>query len=256
MAAVHTANRRAQILRVLTERGQVHVRDLVEQLVVSEMTIRRDLEHLAVGGHLIRTYGGARPAGQTVREQPYADKLEEHTEQKERIARRGAELVRDGAVILLDAGSTTAAMARYLRERKDLTVVTNDLKIALALSDEAGIRVLVTGGTAQPGGYNLYGPIAEQFLAGLTVDAAFLGTDAADLQQGITTPTLEKVSLKRAIIGAARRAVLLADAAKFGLRSPFQVCPLHAISHIISDTGLPAELARAIRKEGIELDLV
>lgn len=253
---MQTVNRRDVILAQLREHGQVQVRDLVEQLNVSEMTIRRDLEALALDGQLVRTYGGAMAANHTVRELPYAAKAVEHTDEKERIALRAAELVRDGDVVLLDAGSTTASLARYLRGRKNLTVVTIDLKIALELCDEPHIRVIVTGGTAQPEGYNLYGPLAEQMLRGMTVDLAFLGTSSTDIEHGLTTPTLEKVPLKQAMLRAARRTVLLGDSAKFGLRSTFQIAPLHTISHIISDKALPADLARAIRKEGVELDLV
>lgn len=248
--------RRERILNWLEEHGQVQVRDLVEQFGVSEMTVRRDLEQLAAEGCLVRTYGGARPLGQTIREQPYAAKAVEHTGEKERIARRAAELVSDGDVILLDAGSTTAALARSLRGRKNLTVVTVDLKIALELCDEPDIRVLVTGGTAQPEGYNLYGPLAEQMLRGLTVDLAFIGASAIDPEQGLTTPNLDKVQLKQAMLRAARRSVVLVDAAKVGLRDEFQIAPLKAISQLITDTGLPDELARVIRKEGVDLDLV
>lgn len=240
----------------LEQHGQVQVRGLVEHFGVSEMTIRRDLEQLAGEGRLVRTYGGARPPGQTIREYPYAAKAVERTAEKERIARRAAELVSDGDVILLDAGSTTAALARSLRGRKNLTVVTVDLKIALELCDEPDIRVMVTGGTAQPQGYNLYGPIAEQMLRGLTTDLAFVGTSALDLEQGLTTPSLDKVQLKQAMLRSARSSVVLVDAAKVGLRANFQIAPLKAISHIITDTGLPAELARLIRKEGVDLELV
>lgn len=248
--------RRDQILVWLKQHGQVQVRDLVEQFGVSEMTIRRDLEHLAAEGHLVRTYGGAMAAGGVIREQPYVAKVQEHTGEKERIARRAADMVRDGDVILLDAGSTTAALARCLRGRKDLTVVTVDLKIALELCDEPGIRVLVTGGTAQREGYNLLGPLAEQTLRGLTVDLTFLGSSSVAVENGLTTPTLEKVPLKQAMIRAARRSVLLVNSAKFGLRSSFQICPINALTNIISDEALPPEVVAAIRKEGVEVDLV
>ncbi len=248
--------RHEQILSWLEQHGQVQVRDLVEEFGVSEMTIRRDLEQLAAEGRLLRTYGGARPLGPSIRELPYAAKAVERTEEKERIARRAADLVSDGDLILLDAGSTTAALARCLRGRRNLTVVTVDLKIALELCDEPGIRVMVTGGVAQPEGYNLYGPFAEQMLRGLTVDLAFLGASAIDSEHGLTTPNLDKVQLKQAMLRAARRSVVLVDAAKVGLRANYQIAPLQAISHIITDTGLPVELARVIRKEGVELDLV
>lgn len=251
-----TTSRRDQILAWLKRDGQVQVRDLVERFGVSEMTVRRDLEQLACEGLLVRTYGGAMPSAGLTREQPYAAKAVEHTGEKERIAAKAASLVRNGDVVLLDAGSTTAAVARALHGHRDLTVVTVDLKIALELCDVPGVRVLVTGGTAQTEGYNLYGPLAEQTLRCLTVDVTFMGTSSADVDQGVSTPTLEKVPLKQAMLRAARRSVLVADSTKFGRRSPFQICPLNAFHHIISDEALGADLARAIRKEGIKLDLV
>lgn len=253
---VNAARRREAILAWVQQDGRVQVRDLVERLGVSEMTVRRDLEFLAARGHVIRTYGGAVSTEHVTRDAPYAAKAQVHTAEKERIAQRAAGLVREGNVVLLDAGSTTAALARALRGAQDLTVVTIDLKIALELCDEPGIRVLVTGGTAQREGYNLYGPLAEQTLHGLTVDIAFLGASAVDVEYGITTPTLEKVPLKRAMIRAARHPVLLADASKFGLRATFQICPLSSFSRIITDNSLPAEVLRAIRKEGVEVDIV
>jgi DeoR family transcriptional regulator of aga operon len=253
---MQTSDRREEILARLQRDGQVRVADLVVSFGVSEMTVRRDLEHLASEGHLIRTYGGAMPAAGPIREQPYSAKAAENTAEKERIAAAAARIVRDGDVVLLDAGSTTAAVARALHARRDLTIVTIDLKIAVALCDVPNIRVLVTGGTAQKHGYNLVGPLAEQTLRSLTADVAILGTSAVDIAQGVTTPTLEKVPLKQAMLRAARHSVLVADASKFGLRSAFQICPLNTFQQIITDTALPADVARAIRKEGISLDLV
>ncbi|HEY3365724.1 MAG TPA: DeoR/GlpR family DNA-binding transcription regulator [Symbiobacteriaceae bacterium] len=251
-----TLQRRDQIIEWLKRDGQVQVRDLVEHFGVSEMTVRRDLEHLADEGQLVRTYGGALPTSLVSRELPYADRAAAHPAEKDRIAQRAAELVRDGDMVLLDAGSTMAALARALRGRKDLTVVTMDLKVALELCDEPGIRVLVTGGTAQPAGYYLHGPLAEQTLRSLTVDLAFLGTSSMDVDYGLTTPTLDRVPLKQAMLRAARRCVLVADASKFGRRSAFYICPLSAFSNIVTEASLPAEVARVIRKGGVELELV
>lgn len=253
---MRTEERRQRILEQVQADGQVHVRELAILFEVSEMTIRRDLEALAGEGLLVRTYGGAMPTAGLNREEPYSEKAVVHVAEKARIAYAAAQRARDGQVILLDAGSTTAAVARALRGRQGLTVVTIDLKIALELCDDPQIRVLVTGGTAQHEGYNLVGPLAEQTLRSLTVDIAFLGASAVDVQQGLTTPTLEKVPLKQAMLRAARHSVLVADSAKFGRRYAFQITPLRSLSQIITDSALPPEMARAIQKEGIPLDLV
>ncbi len=256
VTVLNTRERRKKILDWLRQHGQVQVRAMAQQFGVSEMTIRRDLERLAKEGHLVRTYGGAALAGGLIPELPYAAKAAEHTEEKRRIARFAASLVQEGDVVLLDAGSTTAEIARCLKGRSGITVVTCDLKIAMELCDEQGIRVLVTGGTAMPQVYNLLGPIAEQTLRALTVNLAFVGTSAADVEYGLTTPTLEKVPLKQAIIRAGQRSVLVADASKFSRRSTFQICELSALSMIISDRSLPQHVADAIRKGGVPLELV
>ncbi|BAD41283.1 DeoR-family transcriptional regulator [Symbiobacterium thermophilum IAM 14863] len=256
MCDMNIQERLDQILKHLQQHGQVQVRDLAQQFGVSEMTIRRDLERLAREGHLVRTYGGATAAAGLIGEQPFAAKAVSHIEEKERIARAAADLVQDGDVVLLDAGSTTLAISRCLRGRKGLTVITVDLKIALELCDEPGIEVIVTGGTAMPEIYSLLGPVAEQFLRGLTVNIAFLGSSAVDVDFGLTTPTLSKVPLKRAMIGAAQHAVLVADSSKFNRRATYQICPLSSLSRVITDDGLPPAAAAAIRKGGITLDLV
>jgi len=248
--------RRRRIIELLHQAGSVQVRDLAQKLGVSEMTIRRDLEWLSRKGQVVRTYGGAAPAAGLIGELPYAAKAVEHTEEKARIARAAAALVQEGDVVLLDAGSTTAAVARQLKGRRGLTVITPDLKIALELCDEPGIRVIVTGGTAMPELYHLMGPLTEQFLRSVTANIAFVGTPAADVSYGLSTPTLEKVPLKQGIIRAAQRAVLVADASKFNRRATYQICPLTDLSLIISDRSLPAEVAEAIRRGGVPLDLV
>lgn len=253
---MNVRERLSKILHNLQQHGQVQVRELAQELGVSEMTIRRDLERLAREGHLVRTYGGATAAAGLIHEQPFAAKAVSHTEEKERIGRAAAALVRDGDVVLLDAGSTTLATARCLKGRKRLTVITVDLRIALELCDEPGIEVIVTGGTVAPEIYNLMGPVTEQFLRGVTVNIAFIGTSSADVDYGLTTPTLAKVPLKRLMIQAAQQAVLVTDSSKFNRRATYHICKLSALSRVITDRGLPAEAAAAIRKGGIPLDLV
>lgn len=249
-------DRLSKILTNLQQHGKVQVRDLAREFGVSEMTIRRDLERLEKEGHLIRTYGGATAAAGLVGEQPFAAKAVSHTEEKARIGRAAADLVQEGDVVLLDAGSTNLAIARCLKGRGGLTVITVDLRIALELCDEPGIEVIVAGGTAMPEVYNLLGPVTEQFLRSVTVNIGFVGTSSADVDYGLTTPTLAKVPLKRAIIEAAQHAVLVTDSSKFNRRATYQICPLSALSRVITDRGLPAELAAAIREGGIPLDLV
>lgn len=245
-----------KILENLQQHGQVQVRELAQEFGVSEMTIRRDLERLAKEGHLVRTYGGATVAAGLIGEQPFAAKAVSHIEEKQRIGRAAADLVQEGDVVLLDAGSTTLAIARCLKGRKGLTVITVDLRIALELCDEPGIDVIVTGGTAMPEVYNLLGPLAEQFVRSLTVNIGFVGTSSADVEHGLTTPTLAKVTLKRAIIQAAQHAVLVTDSSKFNRRATYQICHFSAFDRVITDHGLPPEAEKAIREGGIPLDLV
>lgn len=241
---MRTGQRRRDILRLLHLTGYVEAKDLAVTLSADSSTIRRDLEALAQAGHLHRTHGGARIRTQVdAVDVPYDTREREHQPAKALIAVAATELVRDGDSVILDSGSTTRQFALKLRERRDLTVVTNDLEIGRLVADYPGVHLLVTGGELLPSTYTLFGARAVGFVEDLRVDWTFLGADAIDVDAGITNTNTLEIPLKRAMLAAGRTTVVLADSGKFGHRALGLMATLQEVDQIITDTGLSTEAA-------------
>ena len=214
--------RRQLIVERLALDGFVSVADLGAETAVSDVTLRSDLDALARAGVLRRVHGGALPATGSVREASVDTTVELDAAMKTRIGRAAAGLVNDGDSILLDVGSTTLATARALVARSDLTdlvVITNGLSIALAL--EAAIprfTVVLTGGTLRPLQHSLVNPMVSDALAGVHVDLAIIGGTGIDDEGRVTNVNLPEAEVKREMIAASTRRVLVADASKIGRR--------------------------------------
>jgi DeoR family transcriptional regulator of aga operon len=234
------AQRQREILRLVADRGSVQIADVAARLGVDASTIRRDLAQLGRAGLVERARGGALAgeAGAAV-DIPYDMKRSVEIAAKRAIGEAAAAVVRDGETILLDSGSTTLQMVPWLRDRS-LTVVTNDLQIAMQLARLPRIRLVVTGGVLLETVFTLVGPQTLAALAELHVDRAFLGADAIDREAGITNINLVEVPVKRAMLAAAAAATVLADATKFERRALARVAGLHEIAGIITDDRVPA----------------
>jgi len=237
-----TSERQHEILRHLYLAGYVEVKELAATLDVDLSTIRRDLETLAHEGRVQRTHGGARPPAGAV-DLPYAVKQGERLAAKRGIATAACALVRDGDSVLLDAGSTTYVLATELRNRRNLTIVTNDLLIANVVADYPGVRLLVAGGELLTSTYTLCGERAVAFLQDLRVDWAFLGADAVDIDSGITNTNTLEVPLKRMMIAVASHSVVLADSSKFGQRALVRVAEISEVDRIVTDDQLDEQEA-------------
>lgn len=234
---VASTRRREIVHRVLAE-GYVEVKDLAAGLGVDLSTIRRDLDALAREGQIHRTHGGARPVSGNGGDIPYALKETEHRQEKAAIALEAAARVRDGDTVVIDSGSTTYEVAVALRERQQLTVITNDLRIAKFVATVPGVRLLVTGGELLGSVFTLVGDRAIDFLSDYSADWTVLGADAIDPDRGITNTNTLEVSLKRAMIHAAATTVVVTDSSKFGHRALAKVATLDEVGLIITDTGL------------------
>ncbi|HLI15743.1 MAG TPA: DeoR/GlpR family DNA-binding transcription regulator [Acidimicrobiales bacterium] len=236
--------RRREILGRLRRDGYVEAGRLARDLAVDASTVRRDLDALARAGLVQRAHGGALPVdADGALEVPYDVKRTRRVAEKAAIAEAAAALVDDGASLILDSGSTTLALARALAGRRELTVATNDLQIALELATRRGVRLLVVGGQLIDSVFTLAGPLALAGVAGLRADWAFLGADAIDAEAGVTNLNTLEVPLKQAMIDAAERCAVLADSSKFGRRALAPVAPLERFERILTDDGLP-EAAR------------
>ena len=255
MVRVLVEARRQQIVAIVTADRAVTVTDLASRLGVSEATIRRDLRELEAAGLIERTHGGAVLPDVRRYEPSFQQKEAKQAEEKRAIAERAAAYVRDGDTIILDSGTTTLALARQLRRRTGLTVVTNSTVIAAELAGARGIEVVVTGGTLKGRTMALVGPEVSRFLARVNVDRAFLGINGIDLRAGLTTPTLAEAETKRAMIEAAREVFILADHTKLGRVTFARVAGLHEVHRLITDAGASPAFVRALQDAGLEVEL-
>lgn len=216
------ADRRIRLEALVAVDGFVRVADAAPRLGVSEVTVRADLRNLAAAGRVRRVHGGAMAVQGAQREASVESSSRRDAVLKRAIGRRAAAFVRSGSSVLLDVGSTAQAVAEALVDRIDLTdvvVVTNGLGIALALEPAIPrFTVVVTGGTLRPLQHSLVDPIASQTLARLHVDLAVIGCNGIDRDGAVTNLNLPEAEVKRAMLGAASEAVLVAEGSKFGLR--------------------------------------
>ena len=239
--------RRARLMKLISERGYVQVTDLVKQFDVSPVTIRRDLETMEKEGLLIRKRGGAirRSQGVTM-ELPYIIKQVQNIEIKKRIAEQALGMVEDGFSVILDSGSTTFELAQKLVTKTRLSVVTNDLYIATKLAANPDINLICTGGVARSNVFSLQGAIAETCIRNLRVEITFLGADAIHPDGGIYNVNIDEVSVKHAMIESAPKVVLLVDSSKFEVCGFAKICSLSQIDTVITDDGVSDETREMI----------
>lgn len=238
--------RRKLILEKLVENERINIEQLGEQLNVSTMTIRRDLAYLEEEEKIIRTHGGAVLKKRLVAETSFQSKKAQNSDQKKKIAQTALNYIQDQSTILLDAGTTTLEIAKLLKHETNLTVITNDIKIASELLDSK-LKVIVLGGELQNTTGTLFGPLTEQVLENLYVDIFFLGAHAIDLKAGVTAPTHEKAAIKQLMVKAAESTWIVADSSKFNQKSFTKVCDLSSVEGIITDDRITDEYMRELQ---------
>jgi DeoR family transcriptional regulator of aga operon len=235
--------RRELLAAMVADRGFVRVSDASDELGVSVVTVRSDLSALEASGVLQRVHGGAVSLGGA--EVPVERALQSSADEKDAIARAAAAMVHSGESVLLDVGSTTAAVARALVGRedlRDLTVITNGLTIALELEPAIPrFRVVVTGGTLRPLQHSLVAPLAAVLLDHVHADIAFIGCNGVHADEGVTNVNLPEAEIKKAMVDAATRVVAVADGSKIGLVKLGRIAPLSAFDDVI--TGSSADAA-------------
>jgi DeoR/GlpR family transcriptional regulator of sugar metabolism len=232
--------RQQTILAMIRRHGGVRVADLVRELGVSDMTIRRDLEALADRGLVTKVHGGATSVGPGSTEEPgFAAKSVRQRQEKEAIARRAAELVRPHSAVALSAGTTTWTLAHHLTDVPRLTVVTNSIQVADAFhrAGRPDQTVVLTGGVRTPSDA-LVGPVAVNALRSLNVDILLLGVHGVSTRAGFTTPNLMEAETDRAMVTAAGRLIVLADHTKWGVIGISTIARLEDADMLIADAGL------------------
>ena len=245
--------RRRAIVEALRLDGRVLVPELAKRFRTSQVTIRKDLEALHATGAIHRTHGGALPAREGALEDPTLREKEKlHRAEKIQIAAAAAQMVEEGQVVILDSGTTTTAIARALRQHRNLTIVTNAVNIAAELTGSS-LDVILTGGTLRKNSFSLVGPIAEETLRRLNADILFLGVDGFDVHYGLSTPNLLEAKVNRTMMDVARIVVAVCDSSKFGRRSLSLISPPSVIHRIITDDLAPKNDIDHLRKTGIEI---
>ncbi|ABF09468.1 DeoR/GlpR family DNA-binding transcription regulator [Cupriavidus metallidurans] len=244
------ADRRRAILELVLSGEDANVERLTSNLGVSEATVRRDLTALAREGRIVRTYGGAAPLMQIGGHEPEAS-LEERKalqrDQKESIARMAATFVDDGDAVLLDSGTTAAALARMLAARSDLHVYTTNLLVVTALVGLPEVRVTLIGGDVRPSSMGTFGPLAQLALSRISVDKAFLGADGVVAGVGLCEASAEQAYLKECIIRQAAEIFVLADSTKLGRARQQHWTPLERGWTLVTDGDATADQLEPFR---------
>lgn len=246
-----SVERQRAIAELLRERGTVHAASLVDLFGVTDETIRRDLNVLSERGVLQRIHGGATSGA--VAETTFDQRLGVHEAEKVAIARYAANLVHEGMRVILDSGTTTLALARMLRNKGRLVVVTNALTHALELLRNPEATVIMTGGILRRSTFGAVGDLGVDAFAQVHVDLAFMAIHSVSAATGLTYPTVEETAIKRAMMASADQVTLLADGSKIGRSSLIRVAPISAVHRIVTAGSFDATEARAIRELGIEL---
>lgn len=249
--------RHQKLLQLLRGEGIVSTRNLTAYLGVSHMTVRRDIATLEAAGEVVSVKGGVRLVGagtaatETPRERQSRAILE--LPRKTAIARVAAEMVKDGMVIYLDAGTTCQAIVPLLAGRRDLTVVTNDFFVVTSLFDQPTVEVIHTGGVVDRSSGSSSGRLAAKTLDSINLDLFFMSTGAWSASRGVSSISLDKVELKRAAMGSADECILLADSTKYGTFAKYVVVPIENLDMVVTDDGLTDGAQRAIGELDVDL---
>jgi len=244
--------RREKIIELLREDGSATVLTLAKLFKVSEVTIRQDLEKLEDKDLITREHGGAFLKNVERYVRNFSLINEENMDKKELIGKKAAEYVENGDVIILDSGSTTTEIAKNLLNKKNLTVITNALNIALMLGSVAGIEVIMTGGEFKPPTLSLTGQKAADFFSNLHVDKLFLATAGISLKAGLTYPSISDLVVKKAMISAADTVYLVADSSKIRKPSFASLGGLSLVDYIITDPFINDEHKKLFLTHKIE----
>jgi DeoR family transcriptional regulator, aga operon transcriptional repressor len=254
------AKKRAdEILRELHNKGNVSLDELIDGLGTSAASVRRDLAKLERKGLVRRTHGGAALIEPLLYEPFRYDSLFQNREQhraaeKRRIGLAAAELIQENETVGFTAGTTTTHVARSIRNRRNIRVVTNAVNIAMELSNCEGLRTFVTGGFVQwAGSFSLIGQAAISSLQDIYMDKVFVSVCGLDLDRGITLIEPDEALTFRAMIKQTKKTIVVADSSKLGVVAPALICPISKIDVLITDREASDKAIAALLEKGMEV---
>ena len=244
--------RREYILSLINKTGSVNAIDIAKTLDISETTIRRDLNKLSKKGLVRRTYGGAINIDSVGHELKFEVQKEKFIVEKKKIALAAAELVEDGDVVLIEAGTTGYQTALNIKKKRQLTVITNSYDIAALMGkNNPHYDIILSGGILNTLTHSLVGPIADWAFNNINVDKAFIGISGIDIRKGITSVDLAEAQTKKNIINSAKQVIALCDHSKIGHIAMNFVAPIKSIDIFITDSEADKDFLEKIKELGI-----
>lgn len=232
------SDRRDDLLNMLSPSAPTGVRVIAEKLFISEPTVRRDLKELAAEGLVIRTHGGVMLSSLAAdKSLPLCRREYLMNEQKDAICRKASEIIKNGDVIMLDNSTTALHMVPYLKNKKDIIVITNGIRLAEALCPE-NIKCLMTGGQVKTEAYGLIGADAVKFLSSYNADVCFFSCRGISPDGRLTDTSVGEDEIRAAMISKAKKSVLLADSSKLGLTFWHNLCHISELDAVFSDAEI------------------
>lgn len=250
-----------EILQKILRTGEVRVDELAPELNVSPSTIRRSLRILEQEGLLLRTHGGAMRIEPMLYEpfrhvSSFHEQEQNRADEKRRIGLAAAELISDGDVIAIGAGTTTTQVARSIRHRKGITVVTNAVNIAMELSHRVDLTVIMTGGSLSGAWFALVGPSAIAGIGEIFVDKMFVGVDGIDIENGLTTNYPDQAAIHRAMLKQARQKIVVADHQKIGVTGTARICRISEVDIFITNKGIAEKSIKPFAEYEVSVECV
>jgi DeoR family transcriptional regulator of aga operon len=241
------------ILKKLQEKGKVSIPQLVDEMQVSGVTIRKDLKLLEEKKLLFRTRGGGSVDNPYAIERPINEKEFIRADEKKKIAAAALGLIGQNDSIIIGSGTTVFEVARQLHPEKRIVVITPALKVSLELCNRPNVEVLQLGGLVHQSSSSAAGSFAEKILDELSCGVLFIGVDGIDLEHGLSITNIMEASLNQKMIGLAQTVVVLADSSKFDRRGLGKICNLDQIDYIITDSEVSREVVNKIEKAGVRV---
>ncbi|MBI5305432.1 MAG: DeoR/GlpR transcriptional regulator [Chloroflexi bacterium] len=251
-----SATRRDRILELVQKKQSASVAELSKLLRTSQVTVRQDLNRLALAGLLVRTRGGALSTDRGNREFTFAARTRLDAEEKQRIGDLAASLAHSRDSIILDASTTALHVARALMRRqdlRDLTIITNGIHTALELASRPDYTTILTGGQVRATADSLIGTMVGDALTKMNATKGFFGARGISIEQGLTDANLQEINVKKAMVERCQEVIAVLDATKFGVVALASFAPLERVQRVITDQSAPAKIISALRARGVDV---
>lgn len=247
------AARKAKIRNAIETVGFVSASELAVRLNSSLSTVRRDLIELENEGFIVRTRGGGQSTPNLVLSAAATSRAPQHSDEKARIAQKAVEFIAEAGCIVLDAGTTTLTVARYLYPQRPLRVITDGIEIAYELRDRENVTVYVCGGILHPLSYNLCGGIGEQMLENMHAQICVMGAVGIGVKAGLTKHDVEAFPIKKRMIDISHQLICVLDSSKINVTGLYSVCPIDRVDVVITDSGIHKDSQTTLEAAGCKV---